>query len=84
PDFVARLTPLVEVAWSAPASHPSVKPPQVVVAPGLIYSGETYQVGLEALIPGNRSSGSNVGVIAQFHLFLDDLFPNSIGRPIFE
>ena len=35
------------------------------------------------MIPVNRQSGTSVGVIAQIHFFLDDIFPNSIGRPIF-
>ena len=35
------------------------------------------------MIPVNRQSGSNVGAIAQLHFFLDDIFPNSIGRPLF-
>jgi hypothetical protein len=35
------------------------------------------------MIPVNRQSGGNVGVIAQLHFFLDDIFPNSLGRPIF-
>ena len=38
---------------------------------------------LEALIPLNRAAGSNVGAIAQLHLYFDDLFPNSIGKPLF-
>ena len=39
-------------------------------------------MGVEALIPGNKQSGSHLGVIAQFHLYFDDLFPNSLGKPI--
>jgi hypothetical protein len=35
------------------------------------------------MIPVNRQSGTGVGGMAQLHLFLDDLFPNSIGRPLF-
>ena len=38
---------------------------------------------LEAMIPINRDSGTSVGVIGQVHFFLDDIFPNSIGRPLF-
>ncbi|MGH6741092.1 MAG: hypothetical protein ACREDY_19065, partial [Bradyrhizobium sp.] len=53
------------------------------VNPGVIYVGDTYQVAVEALIPINRQSGTAVGFIAQLHFFLDDIFPNSIGRPIF-
>ena len=83
PSFFNRLTPLVEVAYSSPASSPSNLGTQVVVAPGVIYGGDGFQVGLEALIPANRASGRFVGVITQLHLFFDDLFPNSLGKPLF-
>ncbi len=61
PGFVNRLTPLVEVAYSSPASAPSNLGTQVVVAPGVIYGGDSFQVGVEALIPANRASGRFVG-----------------------
>ncbi len=83
PEFVNRLTPLVEVAYSSPASSPSNLGTQVVVAPGVIYGADSFQVGLEALVPANRASGRFVGVITQLHLFFDDLFPNSLGKPLF-
>ena len=82
PGFFKHLVPLVEVTWSSPASSPSTGGTQVLVAPGVIWINRAYQVGLEALIPANKASGTNVGVIAQFHLFLDDLLPRSLGRPI--
>ena len=82
PEFVNRLTPLVEVAWSSPASKPSNLGTQLVVAPGVIYSADSYQLAIEALIPANRASGRNVGIITQFHVFFDDLFPNSLGKPL--
>lgn len=81
--FFGRLTPLVEIAYSSPAGSPSNLGTQVVVAPGVIYQGDSYQVGVEALIPANKASGTNVGVIAQFHVFFDDLFPNTLGKPLF-
>ena len=40
------------------------------------------QLGLEAVIPINRASGRGVGVQAQLHFFLDDLFPNTLGKPL--
>ena len=83
PGFFNRLVPLVEVAYSSPASKPSNLGTQVVVAPGFIYAADSYQIGIEALIPANRASGRFVGVITQFHVFLDDLFPTSIGKPLF-
>jgi hypothetical protein len=73
---------IVELAWSSHASKPTDLGTQLVFAPGLIYSAETYQLGLEALIPANRAFGRNLGVITQFHLFFDDLFPNSLGKPL--
>src|SRR3954451_16379156 len=83
PDFVNKLTPLVDIAWSSPASKPSELGTQLVFAPGVIYQSKGYQFGIEALIPGNRASGRNVGVIAQLHLEFDDLFPSSLGKPFF-
>jgi hypothetical protein len=54
------------------------------VNPGVIWVGSYYQVGIEAIIPINRSSGTVVGAIAQLHLYLDDIFPNTIGKPLLE
>jgi hypothetical protein len=84
PPFIGRLTPLVEVTWSSPATAPSSQGTTWTIAPGVIYSGDAYQIGVEALIPANRAAGTNVGIVAQFHVFLDDLFPNSLGRPLFD
>jgi hypothetical protein len=82
PEFVNRLTPLVEVAWSSPASQPNQGNTQYLIAPGINYTATNYAVSVEALIPGNKQTGSHVGVIAQFHLYFDDLFPTSLGKPI--
>jgi hypothetical protein len=82
PQFINRLTPLVEVAWSSPASKPSLASTQYLIGAGINYTAQSYAVGIEALIPGNKQTGSHVGVIAQFHLYFDDLFPNSLGKPL--
>jgi hypothetical protein len=84
PDFLARLTPLVEIAWSSPASSPSDVGTQLLIAPGVIYTGEWFQFGVEALIPGNKATGSNVGFVAQFRLSFDNLLPNSLGKPLLD
>jgi hypothetical protein len=85
PDFVNRLVPIAEFAMSMPVRNTfdSGTMTTGTINPGVLYVGDKYQVGIEALIPVNRASGSGVGVIAQLHLFLDDIFPNSIGRPLF-
>jgi hypothetical protein len=31
----------------------------------------------------NRQSGPGIGFIAQLHFYIDDIFPHSLGRPIF-
>ncbi len=54
-----------------------------LVNPGLIWFGKYFQLGVEAQIPVNHQTGSHVGVLGMIHLFIDDLFPNSVGRPIF-
>lgn len=83
PDFIGRLVPLVETTWTSPASFVVGNPATLQFAAGAIYLADRYQVGVEALIPGNKAAGRNVGVVAQLHLFFDDLFPNSLGRPLF-
>jgi hypothetical protein len=82
PEFVNRLTPLVEIAWSTPASRPNQGATQYLIAPGINYTASYYAVGVEALIPGNKATGSHPGFIAQFHLYFDDMFPHSLGKPI--
>jgi hypothetical protein len=83
PDFIGRLVPLVEATWTSPASKAPGSPATLQYAVGAIYLADSYQIGLEALIPGNKAAGQNVGVVAQLHLFFDDLFPNSLGKPLF-
>jgi hypothetical protein len=54
------------------------------VNPGVIWAGQNIQLAVEAVVPVNRRMGGSVGWIAQLHFFLDDLFPQSLGRPIFK
>jgi hypothetical protein len=81
-EFVSRLTPVIEYAFSSPVTVGGGSTTGTI-NPGLIWSGQQIQLALEAMIPVNSASGSNVGVIAQLHFYVDDIFPNSLGRPIF-
>jgi hypothetical protein len=84
-EFFGRMIPLVEADWTSPSGGPAAgNPSTFTLAPGVIYLGDEYQVGLEALIPANKAAGQNVGVILQVHFFLDDIFPKSLGKPIFD
>lgn len=53
------------------------------VNPGILWIGKYMEFGIAAQIPINERSGKSVGILALFHLFIDDLFPKSIGGPIF-
>jgi len=53
------------------------------VNPGIAWIGKITELGIAAEIPMNPRSGAGTGFFALFHLFIDDLFPKSIGRPIF-
>jgi hypothetical protein len=78
-----NLIPLVEFTWSSPANAPGSAPMTWNAAPGVIYLTWWGEVGAEAMIPMNHAAGTNVGAVALVHFFFDDLFPHSIGRPIF-
>ena len=78
-----RLIPLVEVSLSDPLDRGQTGLITGSVNPGLIWSGKYFQVGAEAVIPINSRTGNDVGFIAQLHFYLDDLFPHSLGRPLF-
>jgi hypothetical protein len=81
PGLIAHLTPLVEVSLSSPVGQPTTG----TISPGVLYDADTWQFGIEANIPANGATRQTqgTGFVAQFHLFLDDIFPNSIGKPIF-
>jgi hypothetical protein len=82
PEWVNRLTPLVEFSFITPVTDRYGEKTIGTINPGIIWSGQSMQFGIEAIIPATKASGKNVGIIAQLHFYLDDLFPNSIGRPL--
>ncbi|HXU99051.1 MAG TPA: hypothetical protein VG166_00960 [Caulobacteraceae bacterium] len=81
PSVVNELTPLVEVSLATPVAG-AAGPTTGTINPGVLWSSRHMQIGAEAIVPVNGASGHAVGFIVQVHWFLDDLFPRSIGRPI--
>jgi hypothetical protein len=77
-----RMIPLVEVALSTPVNRDGGQTTGTI-QPGVIWAGQTFQIGTEMIIPVNSASGHGIGGLVQLHFYLDDLFPNSIGKPIF-
>jgi hypothetical protein len=82
-DFLAHLTPLVEFAMTSPATAGFGTGTQAIVAPGVLYAGDGFQLGLEALVPATRSAGSGIGAIAQLNVALRHLLPDWAAEPLF-
>jgi len=80
-SLLARLVPLVELSLETPIDRGGGKTTGTV-NPGVLLTGQYVQFSAEAIIPVNRDSGHNVGFIAQLHFYIDDIFPNSLGRPL--
>jgi hypothetical protein len=78
------LIPLVEFALQTPLNGPLAGQTTGTVNPGVIWAGQYFELGLEAVIPVNARSGRDLGMLAQIHFFLDDVFPSTIGKPIFD
>ncbi len=78
-----RMIPVVELALETPLDRGSAGDTTGAINPGVIWTKKSFQFALEAVIPINDRTGENIGVRGMFHLFLDDLFPKSLGRPIF-
>jgi hypothetical protein len=86
PDFVKHLIPITEFVFATPVRNvpPGGQVTTGTIQPGVIYAADTWQIALEALIPVNAASGHRVGAVAELHFFLDDIFPNSLGKPLFQ
>jgi hypothetical protein len=82
PEWVNRLTPLVQFNFVTPVTDRYGEKTIGTINPGIIWSGQSMQFGIEAIIPATKASGKNVGISAQLHFYLDDIFPNTIGRPL--
>src|SRR3977135_4386382 len=68
--------PLVEFTTATPLNGPLAGRTTGTVNPGVIWVNRYLQVGVEAIIPINASSGRDLGVRAQAHLYLPAIFPD--------
>ena len=85
-DFVKHLIPLTEFVFSAPINNVPQGGYGVTgtVQPGVIYLADKWQFALEAILPINSASGRNVGVVGEMHFYFDDIFPDTLGKPLFQ
>ena len=77
-----RMIPLVEFAFDTPLNGPDKGPTTGTINPGLVWVGQYFQIGAEAIVPMNGASGRTIGVRALLDIFLDDLFPK-VFKPLF-
>ena len=84
PEFINHLIPLVEAQFTTPVANNNGLSfvTTGTIQPGVIWVGNYFQVGVEAVIPVNAQSGHGIGVVGQLHLYLDDMFPTTFGKPL--
>lgn len=82
PQFLMRMTPIIEFAMSSP----DVGSPTGTIAPGVLYDASTWQLGAEAIVPANRTTRQvqGTGFIIQFHQFLDAFYKSWFGKPLID
>jgi len=88
PTFEAVFsTPVSNIGPSVPLSVPGTHETTGVYGPALYYIGRlgpiSFELGAAAQIPINHASGRHVGWAAILDFFLDDMFPDSLGKPLF-
>jgi len=80
PAFLRPFIPIVEYTSSLPTRGAGARG---LLAPGLIYAGEGFQLAAEALVPLTRAAGLHVGAIAQLNISLEMLGLPALARPLF-
>lgn len=87
PPVIGNLTPLVELGWTSAAAGSAIRPTSTPttfnLGTGAVWTGDDFSLSTEVIWPLNGNSGHGIGVTGQFHLYFDDLFPNTLGKPLF-
>ena len=83
PAPISNLIPIVEFPMSTCTAGACSGQTTGTINPGLLWTHRYGQFGIEAQIPVNRASGTHTGVLLQAHFYFDDLFPGSLGKPLF-
>ena len=78
-----RMIPLIEFPMATCLNRGCGGQTTGTMNPGIIWFGKYIELGAEATIPINSRSGKHVGALFLVHFFIDDLFPHSLGRPLF-
>lgn len=84
-DFIKHLVPVAEFSFQTPIHNGAVAGQTTTgyFQPGPVYITDKWQFALEAMVPVTGATGHGVGVIGSLDFYLDDIFPDTLGRPIF-
>jgi hypothetical protein len=74
--------PLVEVDVQTPLDRGAAGKTTGTVNPGVVWAGQSVQVGVEAVFAISDLAGRSVGVRAFLRVDLEDIMP-VLGRPLF-
>jgi hypothetical protein len=91
PELFRRLIPAFEAIFTTPLGNLAPNAPGQfgtnvttgVVGPSLYYIGQYFEIGVMAQAPINRESGAHFGALAVVDFFLDDIAPDTLGKPLF-
>jgi hypothetical protein len=75
--------PVVEFAFQTPLDGPNAGLTTGTVNPGLIWVNRYLQIAAGAVFPMNARSGRDIGARAQVHFYFSEIFPDTLGKPIF-
>jgi hypothetical protein len=81
PAPIKNMIPLVEFSFDTPENRNGGKTTGTI-NPGILYEMKYCQIGAEAIIPVNSTTGSQVGAVVQLQIFLDDIWPKWFGHPL--
>ena len=91
PEMFRRLIPAFEAVFTTPIGNLAPNTPGQfgtnvttgVVGPSLYYMGKYFEFGVMAQVPVNSASGAHIGLLAVVDFFLDDIAPDTLGKPLF-
>jgi hypothetical protein len=77
------MIPLVEFTMTDPQNRDAKGQVIATAYPGVLWETPYFQLGAEAVVPLNSRSGVRVGAVVNLQIYIDDIFPNVFGHPLF-
>jgi hypothetical protein len=79
-----HMIPVVETPMSTCLNQGCANQTTGTINPGVIWFSRWGQLALEGAIPVNQRTGSHVGLLFQVHFYFDDIFPDTLGKPVID